>query len=381
MGATSLLVVLALGADHAFAAASVHAEVRGSAPFADGASQGFTPELTLRPTVGAGWVAGILRAEVGYQPQLTATGLNVGLLHRLQAGAEWKLSPSRRARVDQQLTFGQYDTSSLASLGQPGEVSLPDVILPLGTVDYLTSDTAAELDGAIAPRLRLRGALGYKVSGGLSASAATLPLEQGPHLTLELSHQATRRDALSAQLRLTGDAFSTGTTSGIAEGSAAWRTDLSHQASLQLSAGAAAVATAGAAAPGEATPPVVPVAAASLSYGVPRLRLGLEARLAPQPDAQTGRIYERAGAGLSGEYKPRSDLSVRASGAGSWSVLGDNAGDRTVLGEAQVVYHQEPVEVEAGVRFADVVLSKSLISHATELRGFVGVTFKLATVR
>lgn len=375
MGAAQLLVALALSADHGFATTSIQAELRGATPLALGVAPTVSPELSIRPTLDAGWVAGVLRATIGYHPQITVTGFSTvpALLHRAQAGVDWRLSASRRLLVDQALAFGQYDTS-LGNLGAGGAL-LPDSILPLATVDYLTSDTAVGMDGAIAPRLRLRTGLGYHASGGLTEAARQgIPLQHGPRMTLELQHAATRRDALSAQVRLSADRFSVGRTSAIAEGVVTWRHTLTRDTGLRFGGGVAAVATEAA---GEVpAPAAVPVASASLTYGLPRVHLALDASYSPQADALSGLIFQRAGVGVSGEYRPRSDYTARASFGGSWSVAGQNAGDRTLLGEAAVAYHERPVEISVGLRVADVALASSTTPRATELRAFVGFSLK-----
>src|SRR3954468_18661907 len=119
--AACLLVALAVSADHGFATASVSAEARGSTTLQDGsAATAVSPELSVQPTLDVGYVAGALRAGLGYHPLLTvsSTGTNLtpAFLHRVQASGELRVSPSRRALVDQQLSFGQYDTS-LGNLG------------------------------------------------------------------------------------------------------------------------------------------------------------------------------------------------------------------------------------------------------------------------
>ncbi len=384
MGAASLLVALALAAEHGFATSSISGELRAAAPLSGSTAAGLTPELSLRPSVDVGWVAGLFRVTGGYHPQVTVTGLSTpALLHRAQAGVEWRLSASRRLQVDQALVFGQYDTS-LGNLGAGG--TPPPVGLPLGIlVDYLTSDTAVTWDGAIAPRLRLRTALGYHASGGLTEEARRgIPLQHGPRMTLEFQHAATRRDAISTQVRLSadqylGEQFLVTRTSAIAEGALTWRSTLTRDLGLRLGGGVAAVASV---APGETPAPrAVPVASANLSYGLPRMNFALDAAYSPQADALSGQIFQRAGVGVSADYRPRSDLTARGSFGGSWSVAGQNAGDRTLLGEASIAYRERPLEISVGARVADVALAASTPSHATELRAFVGFSLQGPAVR
>ena len=377
MGAVSLLVALALSADHGYATTSLQAEARAAAPLVGGLPAGLTPELSIRPSLDAGYVAGVLRATAGYQLQITATSANFtapGFLHRAQAGVEWRLSAGRRVLVDQALTFGQYDTS-LGNLGAGG-APLP-VLLPLVTVDYLTSNTALGLDGSIAPRLRLRTTLGYNASGGLTdAARAQIPLQQGPRLTVELEHMATRRDALSGSLRLSADRFTggraDGRTAAIAEGTASWRIIVTRETGLRLSGGAAGVVSVAA---GDApAPQVAPVASANFTYGVPRVRLGLDAAYSPQADALSGAIFQRAGVGVSGEYRPTSQYTARAAFGGSWAVENLTLGDRTVLGEASLGWREHPVEISAGLRVANAQVTlpgDPLPTTATEARAFV----------
>jgi len=374
-----LLLGLVVSADHGFSSFSVSAEARGSASFQDGTTGAtVTPELSVQPTADLGWVAGALKADLGYHPLLTVTNATPALLHRLQATGEWRLSPSRRALVDQQLSFGQYDTS-LGSLGQAGDDPFPK-LLGLGIVDYLTSDTAAGFDGALVPRLRLRASAGYHVSGGLTETARQgLPLQQGPRLTLELQHEATRRDSVSGYLKLSGGRFSVDTgdrLAGVAEGGVTWRSTLTRDLGMTLAAGAAAASSE--IIGGVPTRLAAPVGSAGLSYGAPRLRFTVDANYAPQVDAQTGTIFYRAGVSASSEYHPRGDLTARASFGGSWSVAGDNAGDRSLLGEASLAWHERNLEVSGGVRAADATQSSA---HATELRTYVAFSLKTAAVR
>src|SRR3954452_17270889 len=113
-----LLLELVASANHGFTSFSVAAEARGSTSLQEGsATIGFTPELSIQPTADVGWLAGALRAGLGYHPLFTLTNATPAFLHRMQATGEWRLSPSRRALVYQQLSFGQYDTS-LGNLGQ-----------------------------------------------------------------------------------------------------------------------------------------------------------------------------------------------------------------------------------------------------------------------
>jgi hypothetical protein len=385
-----LLVALVTSADHGFATASISAEVRALTSLQEGSAMpgAVAPQASIQPTLDVGWVAGALRADIGYHPQLTITdadgtlaSLTPAILHRMQASADLRLSPSRRALVDQQLSFGQYDTS----LGNPGQTGGPPLLLPLGIVDYLTSDTTAGFDGALASRLRLRASAGYHVSGGLTqATRVSLPLEQGPRLTLELEHTATRRDAFSGYLRVSGDRYFKSESdpakqdvlAAIAEGGVTWRSTLTRELSMNLGAGAAAVASVDVGA--TPTPRAVPVGAAGLSYGVPRLRFALDASYSPQPDAQTGTIFERAGLTASGEYHPRGDLTARASFGGSWAVEGLTPGDRSVQGEASLAWHEGNLEVSGGLHAANVELSGTT---STELRAFVAFSFKTAAVR
>lgn len=374
MGAAAwLLVSLAVTAEHGFATASLSAEVYGADTLQNGGS-GLAADLSVQPTVDVGYLAGPFRVDVGYHPLFTLTNLTPALLHRVQATGEWRLSPSRRALVDQQLSFGQYDTS-LGSLGQAGGSLIPN-LLPLGLVDYLTSDTAAGFDGALAPRLRLRASAGYHVSGGLTETARQgLPLQQGPRLALELQHQATQRDALAGYVKLSGDQFSNGKLAAIAEGGLTWRSTLTRELALTVGAGGAAVDST------DSGLTAKPEGALGLTYGVPRGRVALDASLAPQADELSGDVFQRAGLTASGEYHPRSDLTARANFGGSWSVQGTNVGDRSLLGEASLAYHEKTWEVSAGLRAADVALSSAGITHATELRVFVGFSLKAAAVR
>ncbi|HEY8210696.1 MAG TPA: hypothetical protein VIG99_24600 [Myxococcaceae bacterium] len=378
MGPAWLLVALAVSADHGFANVSIQAEAHGSASLqGGGAAPGLGPGLSVQPNLDLGLLSGTLRADIGYHPQFTLTNLAPAFLHRIQASAEWRLSPGRRVQVDQQLSFGQYDTS-LGNLGQGG--LFPDYILPLGIVDYLTSDTAVGLDGAIIPRLRLRAGAGYHVSGGLTAEAqAGIPLQQGPRLSLELQHDATRRDSFSGHAKLSADRFSNGKNAGVAEGGGTWHSILTRELALSVGAGVAAAASAPA---GEALVPlVVPVATVGLTFGVPRIRFSLDAGYAPQADALSGNIYRRAGLNASGEYHPRSDLTARAGASGSFSLgaqgSGDDGavqtGDRSVQGEASLAFHEGGLEVSGGLRVADVLLSGS---HSTEVRAFVAFSLK-----
>lgn len=324
-------------------------------------------------------MAGPLRATAGYHPLFTVTSLTPAFLHRIQAAVEWRMAAQQRATLDQSLSFGQYDTSQRGGLGSDGTPEPPE-LLPLGIVDYLTSETAVALDGAIAPRLRARAGLGYHASGGLTAAAqAGIPLQHGPRLALELTQASTRRDTLSGGLKVSVDRFSTGRLASVAEASGAWRTALDRSTGVQLGAGVAAVASA---LPGQAlAPAAVPVVGATLNYGLPRVHLSLDARLSPQPDALTGAIYQRAGVGLSGEWRPRSDYTARASFGGSWSVAGSNAGDYTLLGEASLSWKDGPLDVSGGVRVADALLASAGQSHSVEVRAFVGVTLRGAQVR
>jgi len=371
MGAASLLIALALSADHGFATLSVQAEARAAAPLAGGLPTGLTPEASIRPALDAGYVAGTLRATAGYHPQITATSFTAlpAVLHRAQAGLEWRLSAGRRLLVDQSLVFGQYD-ASLGNLGE-GVGGLPPPALLFGIVDYLTSDTAVGLDGSIAPRLRLRSALGYHASGALSETAQErIPFQHGPRLTLELEHMATRRDAISGSLRLSADRFLTMTprTAAIAEATASWRIIVTRETGLRLSGGAAgAVSVEDGQAP---APFVLPVASASFTYGVPRVRLSLDAAYSPQADAQSGRIFQRAGVAVSSEYRPTSQYTARASFGGTWSLSEETLGDRTVLGEASLSWREQPVEISAGLRVANAQISQPP-SNATEARAFV----------
>jgi len=143
--------------------------------------------------------------------------------------------------------------------------------------------------------------------------------------------------------------FSSGRTATVAEGGLTWRSLLTRALSLTLGAGGAGLESAPT---GTVTTPfVVPVASAGLTYGVPRLSFTLDTSYAPQADALSGLIFQRAGVSLSSEYHPRSDLTARAAATGSFSV-GDsaNAGDRSVLGEVSLAYHDQGLEVSAGLR-------------------------------
>lgn len=384
-----LLLALAVSAEHGFATASVSAELRGSAPLQNGSTTtSVNPELSIQPTLDVGYVAGALRAAVGYHPQFTLTNLTPTFLHRIQGSGEWRLSASRRALVDQQLSFGQYDTS-LGNLGQ-AEGGLFPGLLPLGIVDYLTSDTAAGFDGALVPRLRLRAAVGYHVSGGLTETSRTaLPLEQGPRLTLELQHEVTRRDSASLYLKTSGDRFAKtlpapDQLAAVVEGGMTWRSTLARETALTFGAGGAAVVSAPV---GEQPVPyAVPVGSAGVSYGVPRLRVSVDANFAPQADARSGEIFQRVGVSASSEYKPRGDLTARASFGGTWSLgtVGANAGgtqsagDRSLLGEASLAWHEGVTEISGGLRGANVSLSGTA---ATELRAYVAFSLKAAAVR
>jgi len=375
--AACLLVALVVSAEHGFANFSVSAEVRGSAPL-DGSASSINPQLSVQPTMDVGYVAGALRAGLGYHPLFTVSNLTPAFLHRMQATGELRVSPSRRALVDQSLSFGQYDTS-LGNLGLAGD-GLPP-LLSLGIVDYLTSDTAAGFDGALVPRLRLRATAGYHVSGGLTEAARVgLPLEQGPRLTLELQHEATRRDSVSLHVKASGDQFSNGKLAGVAEGGVTWRSTLTRDTTLTVGAGAAAVdstSTGGAA---------VPVGALGVSYGVPRLRFSVDTSYAPQADAKTGDIFRRAGVSASAEYKPRGDLTARASFGGTVSLgtVGidprddQTVGDRSLLGEASLAWREGITEISGGLRGANASVSGT---SATELRAYVAFSLKATAVR
>jgi hypothetical protein len=126
------------------------------------------------------------------------------------------------------------------------------------------------------------------------------------------------------------------------------------------------------------TPAAVPVGSAGLSYGVPRLRFALDASYAPQADALSGNIFQRAGLTASSEYHPRGDLTARASFGGSWAVEGLTPGDRSLLGEASLAWHEGWLEVSGGLRGANVSLSGTA---ATELRAYVAFSLKAVAVR
>jgi len=128
------------------------------------------------------------------------------------------------------------------------------------------------------------------------------------------------------------------------------------------------------------------VGAAGLSYGVPRLRFSVDTSFAPQADARSGKIFQRAGVSASSEYKPRGDLTARASFGGTWSLgtvgpddgTGGSAGDRSLLGEASLAWREGPLEISGGLRGANVSLSGTA---ATELRAYVAFSLKAVAVR
>lgn len=388
VAAPLLVVALALG-DHVTFNSSVRAEGRGAVPVV-GSDTALVPEVQIQPALDLGYVTGSFRAQLGYHPQLSFTGLDPGYLHRVGANGEWRLAASRRATVDQQFSFGQYD-STLSDLGGDGGFTLPDYIVPLGKIDQFSSETTATLDGAIAARVRLRASAGYRASGGLTEEARlSLPIQHGPFTGLELAYAPTRRNTYTAGLRVSAtrttvvrivEGVSTVEyrTSGIAEGLLSWTTLVTRGTELLLGAGVAAVGTMPDG--GALTSSAVPVGSAGLSYSLPRLRLALDARLSPQADAQSGKIYQQAGAIFTVESRPRNEITVRTSGGGNFSLSGDNRGDRTILGEASIGYREEPLEISVGVRVADAVLSTAPTPHALEVRAFVGISVQGPRVR
>jgi hypothetical protein len=196
-------------------------------------------------------------------------------------------------------------------------------------------------------------------------------MSHGPQLNLGVTYEPSVRTTYGARVNMQLDQFSTGRTTEIAQGTVAWNHKLVRNAEIYVAAGAAGVQT------WDQVPTitagVLPVAQAGAKVRRRDLTFALDLMLAPFTDPRLGTVFEQAGGTLSGEWRPRGDIAVRARSGVSWSVAGDNLGNRTLLAEATASYRDHKNELSFGVRAADVELL-TLNQRSFEVGAFVGVT-------
>src|SRR5205085_10920700 len=107
--------------------------------------------------------------------------------------------------------------------------------------DFLATDTELGFSFLPARNYAVFGALGYAAYGGVSAlSQRTLPLEQGPQLSLGLDQELTRTDRLATELYGSQSFVSGGRRNSLLKLTESWHRELSADARANLRAGASA---------------------------------------------------------------------------------------------------------------------------------------------
>jgi hypothetical protein len=144
-------------------------------------------------------------------------------------------------RIRERLGYGKVDLSPLAGATPlaPGEALQPVQPPPASRfVSVQESNTAVELELAASNRLRLSSQAAWVVSGGTDALAReALPLARGPQARAQLEWRASRLDTLRAEVTGSDTQYSNRRRATVAGLTAGWRTLLTRDSELSLSAG------------------------------------------------------------------------------------------------------------------------------------------------
>ena len=290
--------------------------------------------------------------------------------------------------VDEGASYGGLDLTA-ASFVPTGSAPPRVDVLPAGGLIQYGSSTTTLGTRAAWQRLSLEWTLGYQLSGGADeASRATMPLQAGPFAEARFDFRAGRRTHLVTRLAGEETEFSSGPEDAMATATEAWRYAWSRTTDTELALGAAEVRSELAA----TLPPVWdthPVAEASIeqrfAIGPDRLRLRLDARIAPVINRVYGSVDERAQAILTGAWT-HDRLAVAVFAAAQQTVPTDDPyAVQLVSGEATAAWapsRSSVVAFDVGVRATAQRLSvASVPSSLVEGIAFVGVSLRAHPIR
>ncbi|MCC6811041.1 MAG: hypothetical protein IT381_26665 [Deltaproteobacteria bacterium] len=180
----------------------------------------FSLDFELQPTAGIVFAGRRLRLVTGYAPRVFLPNFDSGrgrpgMLHRW--GADLAIRASRTLSVDlsEMASYGITDFSSLIGLTSNFDRANPPRLeaIPLGglRVTTVSSRTQLALFGRGSRRLTTNAGLYYSVSGGVSAvDQATLPLQFGPGLFVDVAYMLARFHQLGGRFNFEQTDFSTG---------------------------------------------------------------------------------------------------------------------------------------------------------------------------
>lgn len=290
-----------------------------------------------------------LGLQLSYAPRVVLRDLglsaqHVELQHTGRAQGDWKPSRGLRLLAQQQLVYGQVDTTELAiasgGVPQPRPTDTP-------SVRYLSSETTAGVETtALVPRLSLSAAVTYFISGGLGD--ATVPLQQGPRATLTSLYRLDPRTGLTVSFLGSDSHFSTGSQASVLQLTGGLRYRFDRHTEGELSAGVGG--TRNKATPTDVDPsPAAPLVLAPNGSAQLSSRLLSErgqtldgrvmVRMTPFVDALTARAYQRLESTLALAWQPGARIRVNGEASGALVVSpGPQRGDAGLLLGATAQY-------------------------------------------
>jgi hypothetical protein len=308
---------------------------------------------------------------LGYTPHLYAldvndVGIQPSLIHGWNGQGEWRTG---NAIVDlsENGSYGQLAFGSLAAVatpgtpeptqpgGQPNPVPNVQPVAPVQTLDILASTTTATSILQLRP-WTLRGMVGYQLFGGADAASRTvLPSGQGPLAQAQADVQTDARDHLVTLLDAQVVSFDpTGSQIMLLQAWEQWRYRLTRSSDTMLGVGAGETRARDASLAPYAYS-TDPLAEGQYNYRFgptdARVKLTLDARLAPLINQLTGLVDERVQATGEGSLTHRL-WTYRASVTGAESTdQSSSDAVQMLMGEVDALYQVTPaLSFDVGAR-------------------------------
>jgi hypothetical protein len=296
--------------------------------------------------------------KLGYTPRLTLRG-DVGpapdFMHGVVLGARYT---GRRASISlfEEASYGRQTwTPFIAAeptLG-PGAAGLGALPLPV-VIDYAFSRTGLSAKLAPTRRWGLGLSLECALSGGADTSSrASLPFQSGPRGALSAEYALARTDHLTSAFGASWTGFSTGPEDIIVQATESWRHALGRHTESTLAGGVAwTTSRTGASAPFRSL--AHPIAEATITHGIPSLRLHLHAtsRISPVIDPVIGRVDERVDTNGGGAWRVTRRVSILGYAGAAQSVSWATPGAITMLYHGITVMYRASkiVQIDGGTR-------------------------------
>jgi hypothetical protein len=283
-----------------------------------------------------------VRVQATYAPRLLVNqdsgAAGLAAQHNASIAARYRQTRTLEWGASERFRYGRSEFLWDPGLRRPFD-SL-DGLVPL-IPDELFDDTTVGFSWLPARGWNFDASAGYFAYGGISAASQQIvPLQQGPQLFAELSHELTRNDVLSSEV-YASYTFATGDRqSSLVKWTASWRRQLAAATSAKLSLGTSfdrRMQTEGA-----MSLDVYPVAAVELAHDLlartNRIELRALAGLGPRYSMVTADLQERAEASASARFVLRERFSMRARGAFAHDLLAPLGAANLLVGTLDAGY-------------------------------------------